>query len=143
MSRLTDLELSDAAELLPGGAGRRRCSRPLDRGVRHLRDLHGRGSSGSLRCAFFFRGSVAQATLRSDDARRYMNFEQAGELGWIRRRQKVAASRDRRETASRNNLSQDLSDAHQRRVAIAATHDERRYGDLLVCMQRWFEGRSR
>ena len=72
-----------------------------------------------------------------------MNFEQAGELGWIRRRQKVAASSDRLETALRNSLSQDLSDAHHRRVAIAAAHDERRYGDLLVCIQRWFEGRSR
>ena len=55
-----------------------------------------------------------------------MHFEQAGELGRIRRRQKVAASSDRLETALRNDLGQDFGNAHHRRVAIAAAHDERR-----------------
>ena len=53
----------------------------------------------AFRSIFFFRAGVAQATPRLGDARLYMNVEQAGELGWIRRRQEVAASSDRLETA--------------------------------------------
>lgn len=45
--------------------------------------------------------SLAQPT-RLGQTRLYMNVEQAGQLGWIGRRQEVAASSDRLQTGVRN-----------------------------------------
>jgi hypothetical protein len=49
-----------------------------------------------------------------------MSIKKPGKLGWMACRQEVATSSDRLETGMRNEFGQELSDAHHRRVAVAA-----------------------